>query len=389
MADPHSTSELAPTNLRELDNGLRKIWQFGANVIVGWRRTQHGLHVLYVPTYSLPRLAAKFPRVVQLDREIIKESEIAPLVQAGAREAPLRLLQAVDSSHSPAINNAVRVYSVTHFGCRAVALFDIVSFSLYDPAEQVVLVNVLSHYIRLAGAHCRALGMPIALRMTTTGDGFYVWNAHYGIQGDVALFCSILLVLGYTYAARGIADGEALTVPRLRAGIHFGSHYEFYQGGSSSLESGGYIVGDVTINLARILGKARAGHFLVGAYSRTLDPADVVAMPQLENYPTIDTLTFMGLAQEGVRKLTGGPFPGGKIDHTQVFFTGPRVSDNEFRMRRYYVRDKHGLVHGCYNARVAIRASNGNTVTFGLMDEELKQFEADFDEGEDILIQMG
>ena len=225
--------------------------------------------------------------------------------------------------------------------------------------------------------------------MTTTGDGFYVWNAHYGIQGDVALFCSILLVLGYTYAARGIADGEALTVPRLRAGIHFGSHYEFYQGGSSSLESGGYIVGDVTINLARILGKARAGHFLVGAYSRTLDPADVVAMPQLENYPTIDTLTFMGLAQEGVRKLTGGPFPGGKIDHTQVFFTGPRVSDNEFRMRKYYVRDKHGLVHGCYNARVAIRASNGNTVTFGLMDEELKQFEADFDEGEDILIQMG
>jgi hypothetical protein len=275
---------------------------------------------------------------------------------------------------------------VTHFGCRAVALFDIVSFSLYDPAEQVVLVNVLSHYIRLAGAHCRALGMPVALRMTTTGDGFYVWNAHYGIQGDVALFCSILLVLGYTYAARSIADGEALTVPRLRCGIHFGSHYEFYQGGLSSLESGGYVVGEVTINPARSLGKARAGHLLVGAYTRSIEPADIAAMPQLENFPSIDNLTFMALAQEAVRKLVGGPFPGGKIESANVFFTGPRVGENEFRMRKYYVHDKHGLVHGCYNARVMIKAFNGSQIGFGLKDKELKQFEAKWDEAEDILI---
>jgi hypothetical protein len=387
--DPQSTAELAPANLRELDGGLRKVWQFGSNVIVGWRRTQYGLQVLYVPTYSLPRVAAKVPRVMQLGRELERESDVAQLLAAGAKEAPVRLLSAIDSSHANAVNNAVRVYSVTHFPCRAVALFDIVSFSLYDPAEQVVLVNVLSHYIRLAGQHCRALGMPLSVRMTTTGDGFYVWNAHYGMDGDVALFCTILLVLGYTYAARNIADGEAITVPRLRCGIHFGSHYEFYQGGGNSLESGGYVVGDVTINLARILGKARAGHLLVGAYNRMVDSADYAKFPALNGVQMIDTLGFMGMAQEGVRKLIGGPFPGGKIEQASVFFTGPRVTENAFRMRKYYVRDKHGLVHGCYNARVNIRASNGSNIAFGLRDEDLGAFEADFDEAEDIVVQLG
>src|SRR5690348_17022344 len=131
MAEPQSTAELAPANQRELDVGLRKIWQFGSNVIVGWRRTQYGLQVLFVPTYTLPRVAAKVPRVMQLNRELERDQDVQQLLAAGAKEAPIRLLQAVDSSSAPAINNAVRVYSVTHFPCRAVALFDIVSFSLY------------------------------------------------------------------------------------------------------------------------------------------------------------------------------------------------------------------------------------------------------------------
>ncbi len=97
----------------------------------------------------------------------------------------------------------------------------------------------------------------------------------------------------------------------------------------------------------------------------------------------------MGMAQAGVRQLIGGPFPGGKIEAASVFFTGPRVSDNAFRMCMYYVQDKHGLVHGCYNARVNIRASNNLNVAFGLHEEELGQFDAKFDEEEDIVVQMG
>jgi hypothetical protein len=46
-------------------------------------------------------------------------------------------------------------------------------------------------------------------------------------------------------------------------------------------------------------------------------------------------------------------------------------------------------VHGCYNARVNSRASNGTNIAFGLRDEDLAQFEAKYDEAEDILVQLG
>lgn len=287
------------------------------------------------------------------------------------------------------MNDAIRAYSITHFECRAIALFDIVSFSLYQPVEQTVLVNVLAHYIRLAERQSRALGMPTQLRMTTTGDGFYVWNAHDGVGGDVALFCAVVLALTYTYAARSIADGEALTVPRLRCGMHFGSHYEFYQGGSANAAVGGYVVGEVTINLARLVSKARPGHFIVGAYSRTLRDLDTRDWPQLSGLTSIDTLMFMALAQDAVGKLVGTSFPGGTLQSASVFFTGPRVSDNEFRIGKYYVKDKHGLVHGCYNARITVKSATGKEISFCLRDDELGQFESTFDEAEDIILQLG
>ena len=384
-----SKTELSPASLRELDVGLRKVSQLGSNVIAAWRRMPAGLQVVYVPSYQVPAVARHNPRILQLDRELRTEAEIAPLLAAGCRDATIRLALPGGPDVPVAINDAIRLYSITHFNCRAIALFDIVSFSLYPPVEQTVLVNVLAHYIRLAGHQCRALGMPSALRMTTTGDGFYVWNAHYGVGGDVALFCAVVLALSYTYAARSIADGEALTVPRLRAGVHFGSHYEFYQGGSAGEDSGGYVVGEATIDLARLVSKARPGHFLVGAFTRSLEPGDATAWPQLAGLPSIDTLMFMALAQESIGKLAGTPFPGGSIQSASVFFTGPRVSDNSFRIRKYYVKDKHSLVHGCYNARVAVKAASGTEIGFGLLDEDLAHFEADFDESEDIILQFG
>ncbi len=387
--DPSSKSDLSAASLRELDAGLGKVSQLGANVITAWRRVPGGLQVVFVPSYQVPAVARRNPRILQLDRELRSEAEVAPLLAAGCREVPIRLALPSGPEISAAVNGAIRAYSITHFECRAIALFDIVSFSLYQPVEQTVLVNVLAHYIRLAGHHCRALGMPSQLRMTTTGDGFYVWNAHYGVGGDVALFCAIVLALSYTYAARSIADGEALTVPRLRCGVHFGSHYEFYQGGSVGADVGGYVVGEVTINLARLVSKARPGHFLVGAYNRMIQDGDATDWPQLSGLHSIDTLMFMALAQDAIGKLVGTPFPGGSLQSASVFFTGPRVSDNSFRIRKYYVKDKHGLVHGCYNARVAVKSANGTEIGFGLRDDELGQFESTFDEAEDIILQLG
>ena len=97
----------------------------------------------------------------------------------------------------------------------------------------------------------------------------------------------------------------------------------------------------------------------------------------------------MALLQATVNRMTGTTFPGGTIQNLRVYFSGPKVGENAFSIRRFYVTDKHGLKHACYNARLVLTISTGETVEFGLRADELKRFEATFDEGEDLIVQLG
>ena len=251
--------------------------------------------------------------------------------------------------------------------------------------EQITQISVLSHYIALAAQRCRSLGMPIALCMTTTGDGFYVWNQEEDLAADIALYNVTLLALGYTYAARKHAETES--VPRLRCGIHFGSHYEYYRSGGAQSEASSYIVGDVTVNLARLLSQARSHQLLIGSHVRELGPADAQWREDL-GISEIDTPGFVALAQSRMDKFIGLPIPGGKIASIRSYLTGPRVSDDAFSIRQYHVMDKHGLEHACYNAQFNVTTTKNNTVTFGLLDKELERFKARTDASEDIVIRF-
>ena len=53
-------------------------------------------------------------------------------------------------------------------------------------------------------------------------------------------------------------SAEPRAVPRLRACFHVGSHYEFYQSEGPNLTSFSYLVGQVTIELARMIDKGLA-----------------------------------------------------------------------------------------------------------------------------------
>ncbi len=382
-------SELSSANRKALHASLRQIWQMGANVIVGWRMTRHGIEVLYLSSYGLPNAAKRRPNLLRLDRHIETEEEFEIFRRLGCKVAPINLLVELHERRAllHEINEIVRNYSVTHFETRAVALFDIVSFSLYSPFEQIVQVNMLSYYLKVAARRCRALGMPIGLCMTTTGDGFYVWNRGEGLSADIALFCAVVLALASTYAARGLAEKDTASVPRLRCCVHFGSHYEFHQGRSGPDSGGSYIVGDVTIALARLIGKARSGQLLVGSHVRDMEREDE-RWRNLLPVSTLDTPTFMALAQAEIQKIVGVAIPGGKIKDMNVYFTGPKISDDTFSIRKYYVRDKHGLDHSCYNAKITVRTTSGREVYFGLLDRELEKFDATFDEDEDILVRV-
>ena len=97
---------------------------------------------------------------------------------------------------------------------------------------------------------------------------------------------------------------------------------------------------------------------------------------------------FLALAQSQAAKLEGLPIPGGKIESVRVHLTGPRVAEDTLSIRKYHVSDKHGLDHQCYNARLNIQTNANEVVSFGLLDEDLEQFDARSDENEDIILKI-
>ena len=221
-------TQLAPQHVRELETNLRKLWNLGANLIVGWRILPQGIEVLYIPSYNLPLVAKGRPDILRPNRHITEMGEFDELVKLGCRKSSLGLMFRVteNGGEIEEINEIIRNYTVTHFESRAVALLDIVSFSIYSPYEQITQISILSYYLKLVAQRCRSLNMPISICMTTTGDGFYVWNRYEGLSADISLFCVVMLTLGNIYATRQLVDRDVTSVPRLRCALHFGSHYE-------------------------------------------------------------------------------------------------------------------------------------------------------------------
>lgn len=380
---------ISPVNRREIEVNLRKFWNKGANVIVGWRSDAGKMHVLTVPSHAVPALGKAHPDFLKLDRYLPDRARFDALLKAGCKAGSfaLQFNPIADERAIEATNDIVRYYSVTRFDVRAVALFDIVSFSVHSPFEQISQISILSYYIRQAADRCRSAGMAVDISMTTTGDGFYVWNHHEGLTADMSFFCAIMLALGYVYSARKIADKEMVSIPRLRCAIHFGSYYEYYQTGGEGAEASGYIVGDVTINLARLIAKARTSQFLIGNHLRRLGDKEQDLARSL-GVNEVDTPMLLALVQSQLKKLEGFPLPGGVISKIKVFFTGPRISEDSFSIRNYHIVDKHGLRHACYNAKLDIETEKLEQISFGLVDKDLTKFDAISNANEDIIIRM-
>ena len=60
----------------------------------------------------------------------------------------------------------------------------------------------------------------------------------------------------------------------------------------------------------------------------------------------------------------------------------------EFSIRKYYIKDKHGIDHPCYNAKFNIISAANEMVYFGLLEKELGKFRARTEEDEDITIRI-
>ncbi|MHA1107867.1 MAG: hypothetical protein ACTSQV_01985 [Alphaproteobacteria bacterium] len=358
-------THFSAANARELEHKLRRVWRHGASMVIGWHVAANGLKILHLPSYALSTAATIDPGILAPDKRIANEADYHRLVKLGAKaeSVPLSFDIPRDESVCGALNHFIRKFSVTQCRRRGVALFDIVDFSRYPPFDQITLITMLSHHINVAAETCNRLGLHADIRMTTTGDGFYVWNDAEGLGADVTLYCVAMLALIYNYAARAAAKTAA--VPTLRCGVHIGPHFQYSQQQNGAGDSQSFIVGDVTVELARMMAAALPNQILIGDHHR-----------ETEGGRDIDTEMFVELAQNGLQKLIGLPVPGGRIEAIISYLIGERAPGGRFPVKSYQVIDKHKFTHTCFNAKLNVTARDGNEIHIGCPDTELEGFAA-------------
>jgi hypothetical protein len=378
-------SLLERSNLIYLDKCLHKHWRLGQNVILSWCPTDDGVTVLLVPHYAVAAYSAGATKAPPANHEGARPSEdffkslisgrrrltprqldnVARLL--GIEPTPLKLRQKLGDTPTieQIIEKLVKRYSISYVESRAVALFDIVGFSLLAPFEQMTQLNSLSYSINSAHSKMLAKNIGIDFGRSTTGDGFYLWNRGLGLEADIMLYHLMHLVLADNAIARRKAQHN--TVPALRACFHVGSSYEFHQAEGLNPTLYNYIVGDVTVELARMIDRALPGQIMVGEFNRETMTHD----QPIGEAPGLDSIAFVERATQSLDQLSGLELSGEKVESIKCYLTGTRLKTGDFSIRRITISDKHGISRNVFNAKVNIYRQQADPILLGIEDRSL------------------
>ncbi|ANO53141.1 hypothetical protein BA177_09750 [Woeseia oceani] len=372
------------SNLVQLERSLNELWALGQNSILSWTPLDDGLLVLVVPHYAIAEYIAGIPRSGNVAQNVSSRFIIELI--SGERELTLAQMQKVStlmnvepkhlrlrqplSSHpveTKIIEKMIRRYGINFVASRAVTLFDIVGFSLLTPFEQMTQLNSLSYSLNSAHAKMLEQDVKINFARSTTGDGFYIWNRDNGLEANVNLYHFMHIVLADNAIAR--SKSASKIVPRLRACFHVGSCYEFHQAEGLNPTIHDFIVGDVTIDLARMIDAASPGQILVGDFHAELigDTHD-----HEQSQVHLDAATFLERAQGNLSKLSGLVLSGERVTAIKCYLTGERLESGDFDIRKLEIRDKHGLTRTAYNAKVNIYRELAEPILLGIEDRKLQ-----------------
>ncbi|MEQ8504012.1 MAG: hypothetical protein RIB80_01715 [Rhodospirillales bacterium] len=377
-------SSAAREHVEELDKELHRLWGLGKNIVLAWTPAGKGVRVLVIPHYILGEMAAHTANeaddALQFVDEVIAGhtltdeegfDTIAKYFGYEPRLIELSFTPGEDLSND-FLEAIVRRYSISYIRNGAVALFDIVGFSLYSPLEQVTQLNSLAYSVNASFSKMLARNLDIQFARSTTGDGFYIWNRDRSIESNVNLYHLMHLVLADNAIAR--SKGKDNTTPRLRASFHVGPHYEFFQSEGLSPTVYSYIVGDVTIELARMIDQALPGQILVGDFKVEMRQGDTGEIR------SIGTGEFIEHTRQSLSNLEGIVLSGENVESIQCYLTGERLDSGEFGVKRYLLRDKHGLSRKVYNAKVNIYRSGGGPIYLGFQTGDLDGFVSESEE---------
>jgi len=372
-----------------LDDKLYDLWHLGRDIVLVWAPDKTGIELVVVPHYRIAEVVNSRDESDVLENHRLSEREME-MILTGSKLVTQERLQEISRLFNTTpvrlklpfvpgkelelstIDSLIKRYSISLVEDRAVALLDSVGFSILSPFEQVAQLNSLAYSVNSAYAKLLGNDIDIKFARTTTGDGFYIWNRDSSIAGNLNLYHFLHLVLADNAIARSKSNGR--TVPYLRACFHIGSHYEFYQAEGLSPTAFSYIVGDVTIVLARMIDQALDGQVLIGDFIAPMINDEDDAPKYL------DSLDFIKQAQSTIDNLGGIELAGDKVESIRCYLTGPYHDDGSYGVSKFRLRDKHNQEHDVYNAKINIHRRNALPVFLGLQDHELTPFRAKTDE---------
>ena len=356
--------------MREIDFVLNSCWRLGKTIVAGWCPQGSKVSFCFSESYNILGKAEAMPRLIRGKRmmgprtfaEACKTLRARPMEM----EVPFTIGTGRGEVNPLMIENLVRRYAVAATAARAAILFDIVSFSKHTPLEQVAQLSSLEYSINSAVKRLNQIGLRTELARSTVGDGFYVWNRAKGLEADIRTWLALTLILADNALAR--QKGDPRLVPTLRAAFALGAHFSYHQVEGNSPRGFEYIVGDVTITLARIIAKALPGQVLVGQFTRG---SGVLTGQNTE----VDTLGFLARAERGAAKFTEL-----ELGHQPILSlrTGITAAPEVGRAGTtiYQIKDKHGFTHQAFNVRVMFERDGADTLAVGLQGSELAGFGA-------------
>ena len=370
------------SNLTHVESALRSHWSLGQNSILSWSPLDQSILILVVPHYAIaeytspqdgtlpPAVSPRFiTELISGDRKvtITQLQKVARLLNIEPKNIPLRVPLEGSAVETQIIEKMIRKYGINYVPSRAVTLFDITGFSLLTPFEQMTQLNSLSYSLNSAHAKMLEADVNIDFARSSSGDGFYIWNRDVGLEASVNLYHFMHIVLADNAIAR--SKSASNTVPRLRACFHVGSCYEFHQAEGLNPTTHDFIVGDVTIELARMIDAAVPGQILVGDFMADIeyvhDNGDVTIQPN------VDAVTFMRRAQGNLAQLSGVELSGERVSAIKCYLTGEDMGGGQFNIRRLTIKDKHGLSRVAFNAKVNIYRENAEPILLGIQDRKL------------------
>ena len=372
------------SNLVHLERCLHTAWSLGQNSILSWTPVDDGILVLVVPHYAIAeymannggngegithQVSARFvTELISGDRQLTltQMQKVAKLLKVEPKVIPLRQPLSAHPVEIQIVEKMIRRYGINYVASRAVTLFDIVGFSLLTPFEQMTQLNSLPYSLNSAHAKMLELDVGINFARSSSGDGFYIWNRDHGLEANVNLYHFMHLVLADNAIAQSKATSKA--VPRLRACFHVGSCYEFHQAEGLNPTTHDFIVGDVTIELARMIDAAMPGQILVGDFLAELNSD---ALSETTSQVNLDAVTFLQRAQGNLAKLSGLELSGERVSAIKCYLTGERLENGDFTIRRLSIKDKHGLSRTAYNAKVNIYRELAQPILLGIEDRKL------------------